>query len=107
MQVPIQRQTAYTMSILFSMARDRGQEAVAPMLEDECKKRGRVPRNNTHSPIHYFARRGEIGNVRAYLDADPSLIELGDKDGATPLHCAAECGRGDVVTLLLDRGANI
>ncbi len=56
---------------LVSMARDRGLEAVAQMLEDECKKRGRVPRNNAHSPIHYFAKRGEIGNVRAYLDADP------------------------------------
>ena len=92
---------------LISMARDRGREAVAQMLEAECRKRGRVPRNKAHSPIHYFAKRGEIGNVRASLDADPSLIERGDKDGATPLHHAAECGRRDVVALLLDRGANI
>ena len=102
-----QEWNAYHDGNLASMSRERGHEAVALILEDECEKRGRVPRNKAHSPIHYFAKRGEIGNVRAYLDADPSLINRGDKDGATPLHCAAECGRRDVVILLLDRGANI
>ena len=91
---------------LAAMARDRGHEEVATLLDGACKERGRVAPNGDH-PIHHFAARGETGNLRTYLDADATLIDLGDKDGATPLHHAARCGRRDAIVLLLDRGANI
>jgi ankyrin repeat protein len=92
---------------LAAMARDRGHEAVAKLLDEACRKRGRVAPSKENHPVHYSAKRGEIENVRAYIAADPTLVNLGDKDGATPLHLAAACRRHDVITVLLDRGANI
>jgi ankyrin repeat protein len=91
---------------LAAMARDRGHEEVARLLDNACKKRGRVSPNTDHQ-IHHFAERGETGNLRTCLDADATLIDLGDRDGATPLHRAVRCGRRDAIVLLLDRGANL
>jgi uncharacterized protein len=91
---------------LAAMARDRGHEEVARLLDDACKKRGRVAPTADH-PIHDFAKLGDTQNLRTQLDADATLLERGDKDGATPLHHAARCGRRDAIVLLLERGANI
>jgi ankyrin repeat protein len=41
------------------------------------------------------------------LDADPSLLERGDRSGGSPLHRAVVGCARTVVELLLDRGANI
>ena len=60
-----------------------------------------------HHPIHTAAEGGRIGEVRRLLDADPTLLERGDRYGGTPLHRAVLGRSRPVVTLLLDRGANI
>src|SRR5687767_14338642 len=58
-------------------------------------------------PIHGAAAAGEIDVVRRLLDADPSLLGVHDRKGATPLHRAVAAGARDVVTLLADRGADL
>jgi hypothetical protein len=41
------------------------------------------------------------------LEADPSLIDLGDRAGGTPLHRGVVGRSRNVVQFLLDRGANV
>lgn len=53
------------------------------------------------------AKAGDADAVRALLEADPALIDARDKDGSTPLHCAAWKGHVEAATLLLDAGADI
>ena len=49
---------------------------------------------------------GNISIVTLLLDADPSLVNVQDKTGETPLHQAAIHGWEDIVSLLLEKGAN-
>ena len=52
---------------------------------------------------------GDLDRVRAYLDADPSLISASGKDPfpiRSPLHLAAKHGRVEIAQLLLERGAD-
>src|SRR6478736_6668407 len=58
-------------------------------------------------PIHAAAEAGELARVRAFLDQQPSLVDDINRAGGHPLHRAAIGGSADVVTLLLDRGAEI
>src|SRR5690349_24070387 len=58
-------------------------------------------------PIHDAAEAGELPRVRAFLDQQPSLVADINRAGGHPLHRAVIGGSADVVTLLLDRGADI
>src|SRR5262245_33096186 len=53
------------------------------------------------------AKKGDAAAVRRLLGRDQSLVRARDKDGSTPLHCAAWNGHADVATILLDAGADI
>ena len=53
------------------------------------------------------AKKGEAETVRRLLNDDPSLLTARDKDGSTPLHCAAWNGHKDVAAILLDAGAEV
>jgi hypothetical protein len=55
---------------LIEMARERGYEHIAEMLEQQRERRGRVVAQSTDHPIHPAAARGETDVVRAILDAD-------------------------------------
>ena len=92
---------------LIEMARERGHEDIAQMLEQERERRGRVVAQPADHPIHRAAARGEVDAIRMMLDADAALVNLGSRRGITPLHCAALGGSRQAVNLLLDRGANI
>lgn len=92
---------------LIEMARERGHESIAQMLEQERDRRGRVVAQSTDHPIHRAAARGETGVVRALLDAAAGLVNRGSLRGITPLQCAVLGARPQMVALLLDRGANI
>ena len=58
-------------------------------------------------PIHRAAESERFGQVRALLDADPELVNRQDRFGGTPLHRAVLGRSRRIVTLLLDRGADI
>ena len=77
------------------------------MLERARDQRGRVVAQKTDHPIHRAANLGDVDAVRACLDADASIIDRGHSRGLTPLQLAVVGGSREVVTLLLDRGANI
>ena len=53
------------------------------------------------------AKSGDTAHVRRLLAHDQTLLLARDKDGSTPLHCAAWKGNVDVVRILLDAGAPI
>jgi ankyrin repeat protein len=60
-----------------------------------------------HKQIIKAAKAGDLATVRTLLENDASLVNARDSDGSTPLHCAAWKGHADVVTLLLDNGADV
>jgi ankyrin repeat protein len=98
----------YGMSLM-DMARERGYEDVADLLDRARERRGRTapaPTREDHE-IHRAAAAGDLQLVRALLDADPSLLDRGDRAGGTPLHRAVSSSQRQVVQLLLERGANI
>jgi len=92
---------------VIEMARERGHEQIARMLERARDQRGRVVAQTTDHPIHRAAALGHVDAVRSLLDAEPSAINRGQRRGLTPLHCAVLGGSQHVVRLLLDRGANL
>src|SRR3954466_2144834 len=58
-------------------------------------------------PIHDAAEAGELARVRGFLDQQPSLVLDINRAGGHPLHRAVIGGSAAMVTLLLDRGADI
>jgi hypothetical protein len=81
---------------------------IAELLEQARDRRGRVVAQPVDHPIHVAVARGGLGEVRALLDIDASLMHVGDADGGTLLHRAIVSGAPhDVVALLLDRGADL
>src|SRR5580765_840092 len=94
---------------LVDMARDRGHEAVAALIEQACERARRVVVSPTHTdhPIHVAAETGDLARVRELLDADPALVRASDRAGGTALHRAVIGGHSDVARLLLDRGSDI
>lgn len=52
-------------------------------------------------------KAGEVETVAEFLDQDPSLPELRDEAGATPLHYAALNGHREIARLLISRGADV
>jgi ankyrin repeat protein len=61
----------------------------------------------TDHPIHDAAEAGRLTQVRTFLDQQPSLVQDINRAGGHPLHRAVIGGSAAVVTLLLDRGADI
>jgi ankyrin repeat protein len=53
------------------------------------------------------AKQGNLPEVNSLLKKDKDLIHAKDKDGSTPLHCAAWKGHFDVARILLEAGAEV
>lgn len=94
---------------LISLAKERDHDDVAKVLEKARALGGRTPpaESREDHPIHIAAQAGDVHRVRELLDADPSLVNRGDRAGGTPLHRATAGSAREVIELLLDRGANI
>jgi ankyrin repeat protein len=100
----------YDGETLATVARDRGHEHVAEIVEDARKRSARTdPASGAtgNHAIHEAAYRGNVDQIRQLLDADPTLVDRGDRKGRTPLHLAVLGSAGDAIMALLDRGANI
>jgi ankyrin repeat protein len=91
---------------LIEMAFERGHTDIALLLEQARQRAGRVAPGED-LPIHQAAQSDDVKGVRRMLEDDPSLLERGDRIGASPLHRAVVGSARGVVGLLLDRGANI
>jgi ankyrin repeat protein len=92
---------------LIDMARERGHEEVARVLQEARDRRGRVPTASDTHPIHDAITRDDIAAVRRLLDDDPGSVNVGNDVGASPLHRAVGRGSYDLAALLLDRGADV
>ena len=59
-------------------------------------------------PIHMAAENDDVESVRELLEREnATLLNRRDDGGRTPLHRAVKGSAHDVITLLLDRGADI
>lgn len=95
---------------LVTIARDRGHEAVALLLEEASARRKHTApaaSGSADHPIHAAAEADDVDRVGQMLDAEPQLVDLGDRKGGTPLHRAVAASARGVIHLLLDRGADI
>ena len=90
---------------LIEIARDRGHEDIALLLDGVRRRRGPVAPAEDH-PIHLAAERDDVQRVRDHLNGDATLLNRRDAGGRTPLHRAVEGSAHEVITLLLDRGAD-
>ena len=53
------------------------------------------------------AKTGNVAAVKSLLATDPSVLDARDSDGSTPLHCATWKGHTEVVSVLLEAGADV
>jgi len=96
----------------FALARDRGYREIVAAIEEEEQHRREAAScpNAAVSPvqdqINRAIRNGDDGEAIRLLEADESLIRACDRDGATPLHAAAEETNEEMVAWLLSRRAN-
>jgi ankyrin repeat protein len=94
-----------------ALARDRGYaEIVAVIEEEEQRRRERASCPNTSvSPaqdrINAAIRSGDRQAAMRLLKTDAGLIRACDRDGATPLHVAAQAMDEEMVAWLLEKGA--
>jgi hypothetical protein len=93
---------------LATMARDRGHVEAVRLLDEAASRGGRPPASaaTADHEIHGAADAGDTSRVRAILDAEPSLVHRRDRAGGTPLRRAVTAGAREVVSLLLERGAD-
>jgi len=95
-----------------TIARDREyHEVVAAIEEEERLRREQVScPNTTISPVQdqisSAISQGDRAAAMRLLEGDPSLIQACDRNGATPLHIAAEEWDAELVAWLLARRAN-
>jgi ankyrin repeat protein len=60
--------------------------------------------DNDNFPLHHVARLGRADSLKSLLCTIQD-VNTKDKDGKTPLHCAAEQGNTNCLTLLLEKEA--
>ena len=93
---------------LSTHARERGRDDIAALLERAAARRRELtPGLRADHAIHNAAHAGDASAVRSLLGQDPSLVNLVDRAGGTPLHRAVAASAKQVATLLLDSGADI
>ena len=57
--------------------------------------------------IHDAVKAGDVSKVKALLDADPALVRARDEVGRTPLHWAARGTSLPILTLVVEKGAEV
>ena len=84
-----------------TVARDRGHQGVARIIEDA---RAALGLGGEPHEVHTAATAGEVDRLRALINGNRSLLDRGDDEGFTPLHRAVEAGQAECATLLLELG---
>lgn len=56
--------------------------------------------------IYQACKDGSLDDVRAFLDSDSSAIDRVDANGNTPMHSAAMYGQTNIISFLIERGAD-
>ena len=92
----------YAHEPLATVARDRGHEGVARIIEDA---RAALGLGGEPHEVHTTATAGDVDRLRALISGNRSLLDRGDDEGFTPLHRAVEAGQAACVRLLLKFGA--
>jgi len=92
----------YAHEPLATVARDRGHEDVARIIEDA---RAALGLGGEPHEVHIAATAGDVDRLRALINGDHSLLDCGDDEGFTPLHRAVEAGQAECAALLLKLGA--
>ena len=96
-----------------TLARDREYSEIVAIIEEEERLRREEMScpNATVSPmqdeISAAILHGEAAMAKRLLEQDRSLIQACDRDGATPLHIAAQVADFGLVAWLLDRRASV
>ena len=65
-----------------------------------------IPDSDGVIPLHYCAATGKVAWCDKLLRDNPSDINRPDKNRNTPLHYAARYTQNEVVSLLIEKGAN-
>ncbi len=99
------RNTLYGNDTLLQMADDRGHPQVARFLRETLDRR--LSSAGVRHAVHAAVVGGDAAGLARLLADDPRLVDRGDHLGRRPLHYAVAAGRGDLVDLLLDAGADI
>lgn len=95
------------------IATDRGYDEIVQIIEEaeQHRREDASCPNVTVSPeqdrINAAIKAGRIDDAIALLSADEALIRACDRDGATPLHIAAEAGDAKLVDWLIARRASL
>jgi ankyrin repeat protein len=96
-----------------TLARDREYSEIVAIIEEEERLRREEMScpNATVSPIQdeisAAILNGDMEMAKRLLEEDRSLIQACDRNGATPLHIAAQVADVGLVAWLLDRRANV
>ena len=95
------------------LAREREYVEIVAIIEEEEKHRreeNSCPNATVSAAQDEISRailHGDTETAMRLLDADRSLIQACDRDGATPLHIAAQQTNSGLVVWLLERRANV
>jgi len=79
----------------------------AKIIQDIKQEEGIEQSTFSAGEIHDAARNGEVKKIRQMLDKDLSLLNSKDQSGKTPLHFASQYGHFDIVTILIEKGAEV
>jgi len=95
------------------LAREREYDEIVSIIEEEERLRreeNSCPNatvSSVQDEISSAIRHSDTATAMRLLESDRSLIQACDRDGATPLHIAAQQTNVELVTWLLDRRASV